>query len=180
MLLAAVALCLSYNRSKDNACKNNRCTLIPQKEELDKSGNDENKSCKPLANLVNADDGSVLVQVPKDGLLRNRFLVDAFTNPEEALQSFKSSAGSYSQVLSDVRMPAMSGIQLPRKVKEINSNVEVALMTSFEITDNEFSKAFSSMYIDGFVRESIGIRDLINKILSIVGEIMRRKEGQSK
>ena len=77
-------------------------------------------------------------------------------------------------MLSDILMPVLSGIQLARKVKEINPTVKVVLMTSFEIRDNEFSKVFPSMHVDGFVQKPIGINDLTNKILSIIGETKRR------
>ncbi len=85
---------------------------------------------KPLAKLLIVDDDSDIVQVLKMGLLKNGFLVEAFTHPEEALQSFKSDAESYCLVLSDIRMPSISGIQLSKKVKEVNPNVKVVLMTA--------------------------------------------------
>jgi DNA-binding NtrC family response regulator len=166
----------SKNNSKDNDYKNNNLSiLIPQKEE---SNNDENNNnnAKPLAKLLVVDDDSDIVQVLKLGLLKNRFLVNAFTNPEEALQSFKSNSESYCLMLSDIRMPGLSGMQLARKVKEINSGVKVVLMTSFEIRDSEFSKVFPSTHVDGFVQKPIGIRDLTNKILSIIGETKRRPD----
>jgi DNA-binding NtrC family response regulator len=133
------------------------------------SGND-----KPLARLLVVDDDPDIVQILKMGLVKNGFLVEAFTNPEEALQSFKSDAESYCLVLSDIRMPSLSGIQLSKKVKEVNPNVKVVLMTAFEIRDNEFSKVFPSMHVDGFVQKPIGIRELTNKILSIIGETKKR------
>ena len=135
----------------------------------------DNNSDKPLAKLLIVDDDADIVQVLKMGLVKNRFLVNAFTNPEEALQSFKSNAESYCLVVSDIRMPALSGIQLARKVKEVNPNVKVVLMTAFEIRDSDFSKVFPSTSVDGFVQKPIGIRDLTNKILSIIGETKRRK-----
>ena len=79
-------------------------------------------------------------------------------------------------MLSDIRMPSLSGIQLARKVKEVNPNVKVVLMTSFEIRDSEFSKVFPSTHVDGFVQKPIGIRDLTNKILSIIDETKRRTD----
>jgi DNA-binding NtrC family response regulator len=108
------------------------------------------------------------------GLLKNRFLVNAFTNPEEALQSFKSNAESYCLVVSDIRMPGLSGMQLARKVKEVNPNVKVVLMTAFEIRDSEFSKVFPSTSVDGFVQKPISIKDLTNKILSLIDKTKRR------
>ena len=47
---------------------------------------------KPVAKLLIVDDDPDIVQVLKMGLLKNGFSVDAFTNPQEALQSFKSDA----------------------------------------------------------------------------------------
>jgi YesN/AraC family two-component response regulator len=78
-----------------------------------------------------------------------------------------------------MRMPALSGIQLSKKVKEINPNVKVILMTAFEIRGNEFSKVFPSTQVDGFVQKPIGIKELTNKILSIIGSTKRRgHEGE--
>jgi DNA-binding NtrC family response regulator len=123
-----------------------------------------------LAKLLVVDDDSDIVQVLKMGLLKNRFLVEAFTNPDEALQSFKANAESYCLMLSDVRMPSMSGIQLARKVKEVNPNVKTVLMTAFEIKDSEFSTVFPSTQVDGFVQKPVGIKELTGKILSIISE----------
>ena len=64
--------------------------------------------------------------------------------PKKHYKALKSNAESYCLVLSDVRMPGLTGIQLAKRVKEINPNVKVVLMTAFEIRDNEFSKVFPS------------------------------------
>jgi DNA-binding NtrC family response regulator len=169
-----VGLHLSYNKTKDNDYKNSLDSPIPQKEESNYEDNNENNNDKPLAKLLVVDDDSDIVQVLKLGLLKNKFLVNAFTNPEEALQSFQSNSESYCLMLSDIRMPGLSGMQLARKVKQINSGVKVVLMTSFEIRDSEFSKVFPSTQVDGFVQKPIGIKDLTNKILSIIGETKKR------
>ena len=105
-------------------------------------------------------------------------MVNAFTNPEEALQSFKSNAETYCLVLSDVRMPGFSGIQLAKKVKEINPAVKTVLMTAFEVRDSEFSKVFPSTQVDGFVQKPIGIKELTDRILSLIGETKRRTDGK--
>jgi two-component system, cell cycle sensor histidine kinase and response regulator CckA len=152
--------------------KNNDGSPIPQKDKSKNHNNNNND--KPVANLIVVDDDPDIAHVLKKGLLKNRFLVSAFTSPEEALQNFKSNSKDYCLMLSDIRMPALSGIQLARRVKEINPDVKVVLMTSFEIRDNEFSKVFPSMHVDSFVQKPIGISDLTNKILSIIGETKRR------
>ena len=159
LIVMVVGLPLSYKKRKD------------EKE--------NNINDKPLANLLVVDDDSDIAHVLKQGLLNNRFLVSAFTNPEEALKNFQSNSKDYyCLVLSDIRMPGMSGIRLARKVKEINPNVKVVLMTSFEINDNEFSKVFPSTQVDGFVQKPIGIENLTNKILDTIGETKRRLNEQ--
>jgi DNA-binding NtrC family response regulator len=144
--------------------KNNRSGII-SKEDANRVHND-----KPIDKLLIVDDEPEILQVLQIGLEQNGFLVDGFTNPEEALQSFKSNAEDFRLMLSDIRMPGLSGIQLAKKVKELNPKVKVVLMTSFEIRDNEFSKVFPSTQVDGFVQKPIRIKDLTNKILDIIGE----------
>ncbi len=156
------------NRNNDNKDYDNESLRNRSKED-----SNEDKD-RPLAKLLVVDDEPDIVHVLKQGLLKNGFLVSAFTNPEEALQNFKSNSENYCLMLSDIRMPGLSGIQLARKVKEINPKVKVLLMTSFEIKDNEFSKVFPSTHVDGFVQKPIGIKDLTNNILSIIGETKRR------
>jgi two-component system, cell cycle response regulator CpdR len=136
---------------------------------------EDNKNEKPLARLLVVDDDSDIAHVIKRSFAKNRFLVDAFTDSEEALQNFQSyPKDHYCLMLSDIRMPGMSGIQLARRVKQINPDVKVILMTSFEIKENEFSKVFPSTQVDGFVQKPVHLEGLTNKILDTIGEIKRR------
>ncbi len=153
-----------------------RLPLSYEKREDDHNNNNNND--KPLANLLVVDDDSDIAYVLKQSLLKNGFLVSAFTNPEEALKNFQSNSKDYCLMLSDIRMPGFSGIQLARKVKEINPDVKVILMTSFEIKDNEFSKVFPSTQVDGFVQKPVHIKDLTNKILGTIGQTKRRLNEQ--
>jgi len=134
---------------------------------------------KPLAKLLVVDDDPDIAHVLDLGLTKNGLLVSAFTSPKEALQSFQSNPKGYCLMLSDIRMPELSGIQLARKIKEVNPSIKIILMISFEIRDNEFSKVFPSMQVDGFVQKPISIKDLTNKILSIISETKRTLDQDS-
>jgi DNA-binding NtrC family response regulator len=172
-----VRLLLTYRRrdEKDTSSnKNENYEGLNHNRSKEEHSNEDNKDAKPLANLLVVDDDSDIVHVLSQGFLKNRFLVSAFTNPEEALQDFQSHSEDYCLMLSDIRMPGMSGIKLARKVKEINPKVKVILMTSFEIKDNEFSKVFPSTQVDGFAQKPIIIEDLTNKILDTIGESKKR------
>ena len=153
---------------------------IAQKEDCNNdnvngnTGNNSKNKRKPQNRLIVVDDDSDIVYVLKRGLIKNGFLVDAFTNPEEALLRFKSNAHGFEVVMSDIRMPGLSGLQLARKVKEINPKIKIVLMTAFEIKDHEFSKVFPSTHVDGFVQKPISMVDLTNKILDLIAETKRR------
>jgi CheY-like chemotaxis protein len=126
---------------------------------------------KPLSRLLVVDDDSDNAEVIRFCLVNYGFLVDAFTNAEEALQKFKSNPQSYRLVLSDSWMPKLSGIQLARNVKEANPHVRVLILSGSEMIENEFSKVSpSASVVDGFVQKPIGIRELTDKILSLIGE----------
>ena len=63
--------------------------------------------------------------------------VFAFTDPFLALEHFKINSERYGLVISDVRMPVMNGYEFVTKVKQINPDVKVWLMSAFEVSDLE-------------------------------------------
>ena len=107
------------DKNDDNDYRNQSNNDSILEKENSKNEDDNNDNGKPVAKLLIVDDDSDIVQVLKRGLQKNRFLVDAFTNPEEALQSFKSNAEAYCLLLSDIRMPSLSGIQQQEKSKRL-------------------------------------------------------------
>ena len=85
-------------------------------------------------------------------LTLNGISVRPFTNAEEALREFKQNHPYYKLVISDVRMSPMSGIEFIKKLREIDANIKVILMTAFEMdrsklreidTDEFFNKPIS-------------------------------------
>jgi YesN/AraC family two-component response regulator len=73
-----------------------------------------------------------------------------------------------SLLISDVRMPGMNGFQLARKVKELNPNIKVILVSAFEINTEEFEKVLPSTRIDGFLEKPASLKkltELVNKQL---------------
>ena len=59
----------------------------------------------------------------------------ACNNATEALSEFKD--GTYDVILTDYRMPEMTGIELCRQVRKCNSSVPVILMSGFNPTMEE-------------------------------------------
>ena len=136
--------------------------------------NTDKDNNKPPMRLLVVDDDRDTVSVLALSLLKYGFLVDAFSNPQDALQEIKSNPESYSLVLSDGWMPSISGLQLAKIVKEVNPNVKVLLLTGSKIRDDEVSDVSSPANVDGVIQKPVSIGKLTDKILSLIGETKGR------
>lgn len=97
-------------------------------------------------------------------LTLNGISVRPFTNPKEALDEFEQSHDSYRLIISDVRMSPMSGVEFITKIKEIDSDVNVILMTAFEIDENQLKE----INTDEFFNKPIRMNDLVSIVKKYV------------
>lgn len=102
--------------------------------------------------------------VTRKGLEIHGFLVDAFTNPKEALSHFKKDY--YDAILLDVRMPEMNGFQLARAIWKQEPDARICLLTAFEIYENEAKKVFPNFKTFCFVKKPVASSFLVNHIRS--------------
>ena len=89
-----------------------------------------------LSRILLIEDESDLMQLYRDVLCGAGHEVDGFTDPLDAYSHFQRNADLYDAVISDVRMQGMSGTQLAKKLKEINNDVKIFLMSAFEFTED--------------------------------------------
>jgi DNA-binding response OmpR family regulator len=108
--------------------------------------------------MLLVDDDPDVVEVLRRELKVKGLQVDAYTSPEEALQSFKP--GVYDLAILDIRMPAMTGFQLYREMKKVDTAIAVCFLSAFEIQPDEFKSVFPSMD---------GIKTIIKKPISTNG-----------
>jgi YesN/AraC family two-component response regulator len=64
-------------------------------------------------------------------------------------------------VISDFMMPGMNGIELLKKIKEINFRVKTLLISAFEINDKLFQE-FSC--VDKMLQKPIHVSQLIKEV----------------
>jgi len=113
------------------------------------------------------DDDSDIVNLIKLGLNKtNDLRVYGFTDPDLALEHFKSNASEYRVVISDIRMPKMNGYEFIREVKKLKPRVMVFLMTAFEINSQEFSKVLPDIKVNQFIKKPISLRELTASIFA--------------
>jgi DNA-binding NtrC family response regulator len=87
-----------------------------------------------------------------------------FTNPIMALEHFKFNRNNYHLIVSDLRMPGINGIELIKRIKELNPLVRTILMTAFEIDDELFQKYAEEQLINGFLQKPIMLKDLVKEV----------------
>jgi DNA-binding NtrC family response regulator len=93
------------------------------------------------------DDEKHLLEVIKLGLEDEGYSVDGFYDPIKAVEKFDEK--NYDAIISDIRMPGMSGIEVLKHCKEHNPRVVVILITAYSSVESaiESMKAGASDYI---------------------------------
>jgi DNA-binding NtrC family response regulator len=123
---------------------------------------------KPLRRILLVDDESDVISVFKMILEMNGYEVDAYTSPLTALDNFKPDF--YGLLLLDIRMPAMSGFDLYRKMRSIDNEVKVCFITAFEDYREEFRESFPMLdEFKYFIRKPKAVEDLVNHVATILG-----------
>jgi DNA-binding NtrC family response regulator len=108
------------------------------------------------------DDESDIILIFRKSLELSGYGVFAFTDPIEALEHFKLNKDRYGLIISDVRMPQMTGLELFTKIREIDTSIPLILMSAFETASTEINPALN---ISIFLQKPIKPRQL-NEIVS--------------
>jgi DNA-binding NtrC family response regulator len=113
------------------------------------------------------DDEIDIAELFQDALCSNidGISVISFNDPTLALEHYTQNKQNYALILSDMRMPTMTGLELLKKVKELNPNVRTILLSAFDMQDNlDFQKYLKDGIIDSFLEKPITIKRLCQEV----------------
>ena len=102
--------------------------------------------------------------------------VDGFTDPLDAYSHFQEDTDRYDAIISDVMMLGMSGVQLAKKLKEINENVQIFFMSAFEFNEDHHSD-LKEIEVKDFLQKPFTRQGLLRKISEVL--TARPSDGQS-
>lgn len=122
------------------------------------------RAVRPLSSKKSAvvvDDDIDIITVLKNGLEQNNYEVHAFANPLKAVEYLKS-VGSPQILITDLRMPGMTGFELVREVRKHHPDMGIIVTTAFDVNKSEFEKVLLSTKIDALINKPISIRKLID------------------
>ena len=106
------------------------------------------------------DDESDLVQLFSDALKAAGFKTMGFSDPLAATKYISSHPGDFSLVLTDWRMPKMTGIELAGLISRINSDIKVVLMSAYELDQDELKE----IQKDDYLKKPIHIAKLLEAV----------------
>ncbi|MGB0003882.1 MAG: response regulator [Nitrososphaeraceae archaeon] len=110
--------------------------------------------------IMIVDDEVDICNLFRDALQVAGYDVRPFTDPTEALEDFRLHNEEYGVIITDIRMPEMSGIELIKRVNQINKNVKVFLMTAFELKNEELQE----LRMNEFLNKPIYTQQLVEMV----------------
>src|SRR5215510_7887405 len=83
-------------------------------------------------------------------LERIGYRVHSFSSPLVAIEHIKNGCQDCMLLISDIRMPSMSGFQFVKHVKELQPDLRIMFISAFEIQKQEWTKVLPSTQVEGF------------------------------
>ena len=91
------------------------------------------------------------------------YQTDTFSDPRTGLDAFRESPARYSLILTDFRMPEMTGFELAKQAQKIKGDVRVLIMTAFEM-DNEILGELPTISKNEILRKPIRLEQLCKAV----------------
>lgn len=116
--------------------------------------------------ILLVDDEPDIVYVLKKGLTIRGFEVDAFTDPRQALEHFRPDY--YDVIITDMRMPHMTGIELYEALREKDGSPPVYFMSAYEINEAEIQEKVAEAGFLKFIKKPFNyslVADMLYKDL---------------
>jgi CheY-like chemotaxis protein len=108
------------------------------------------------------DDESDIVQLFSDSLRAEGFKTIGFSDPLAAAEYIASHHSDFSLVLTDWRMPKMTGIELTGLISRIDSDIKVILMSAYELDQDELRE----IQKDDYLKKPIHVAKLVEAVKS--------------
>lgn len=115
----------------------------------------------PIIQLV--DDERDIATIFAEVLRLKGFEVHPFIDPLLALQDFVINSDKYAMVISDIRMPRMSGFEFALHVRRIKPDIKLILMTAFETNDIS-DDTIKAIRVSEFLRKPLSCDQLRNAV----------------
>ena len=101
-----------------------------------------------------------------------------FADAVKALVHLKINRKDYAVMISDLRMPDITGVRLLKAVKDLNPLARTNLMTAYEIDDNLIQEYSKKEIINSFLKKPIELTLLPSEVNKQVCSIEKKICGK--
>jgi len=151
---------------------------VYDKDELKKLFGKKRKKDKKLSKMIEEkvmgrkknrvfliDDEKIVTEMLQEFLSDEGFKVKAFNDSRKALKYFRKNSDKYDLIITDLTMPHLTGIELSKEIKNINSNVPIILLTGYKKElNNEMVKEYN---IKQILLKPVNLEVLLKTLKSI-------------
>jgi response regulator RpfG family c-di-GMP phosphodiesterase len=122
--------------------------------------------------ILLVDDEKDILDLFREYLTSNGFNIISFDNPVKALEYFYKNPNNCSLVITDYKMPQMSGIDLIKKIREKDTNYKIkTIIISAFLKDNlPYDKSYITM-IDKILEKPVYLDRLKNEVQELISTI---------
>ena len=110
------------------------------------------------------DDDEDILNLFSDFLKKEGYGVTSFLDPLKALEEIHRRPHRYSIIITDVKMPGISGIELIRRICKINHGIKVIIISAFELNGEDLN----NIRYDNFIEKPVHMHYLAQTIKRIL------------
>jgi len=122
------------------------------------------------------DDDSNVNSMLSDVLSRHGYQIDTATAAEQALDKYRPDA--YDVVVSDIKMPGMDGTDLLRKIRAVDRDTSVILVTGFADLNTARDAVRSGAF--DYVLKPFNLQELVREVDDAAAETRRQREERDR
>jgi DNA-binding response OmpR family regulator len=127
---------------------------------------------KERKRIAIVDDESDLAELFSQALQSAGLKATAFDDPIAALEHVATNPQEFSMVITDWKMPKMNGIELTKKLFEIDGKIRVMLMSAYELDEEQLREVGRQEYL----RKPMHIAKLIETVKTELERIGEEEE----
>ena len=113
------------------------------------------QSTTSSSRILIVDDEMDIANSLKRFIIKSGFDAISFTDPLLALEHFTLLHNRYSVIITDLRMPGMSGLEFTNEIRKINPSVRVFLISAFDTSDLENNSNYKTAKIERVIQKPI-------------------------
>lgn len=116
--------------------------------------------------ILFVDDEEGVLTMGKNLMVQIGYDVIAFSDPVEALRTFRSAPNDFDLIVTDQSMPNMTGLDLAKRLRRLRPDIRVVICTGFN--EETFDKEAERIGIDRILLKPIGFHDLADVLQEMI------------